>query len=315
MYKISIIIVNYNCEEWLDKLFDSIKSQTYKNFEIIVIDNDSTDNSVALIEKDYQDVKLYRSENVGFGNAVNVASQYATGEFLLILNTDCYLEDNFLQQIVNEYENIPDKDTFGTLGTISYDYDKQLRYKGFYYGGTIDIMTIGCYAKNDEKIIFNCGSPLLIRKEVYLKVGGFCPNIFLYNEDVDLGLRLTLYGYKHYFCDSTQIYHYVGAATGEYSPQKLEWYLVGELNTILNNFSILLFISLPVHTGFFIALLLFYLFSGKLKFVKAILRGYGNIFTHFGEILRFRRIVQDNRKISDFGIMKRMHYGLGRLGI
>ena len=315
MYKISIIIVNYNGQEWLDKLFYSIKSQMYKNFEIIVIDNSSTDNSVDFIEKNYQEAKLYQGENVGFGNAVNVASQHATGEFLLILNTDCYLEDNFLQKIVNEYENIPEKDSFGTLGAISYGYDKQPTHNRDFYGGTVDIMTIAYYAKDDKKIIFNCGSPLFLKKDLFLKVGGFCPNIFLYNEDVDLGLRLTLYGYKHYFYDNVKIYHYGGGATGVYSPQKLEWYLVGELNTIINNFNILLFISIPVHSAFYLALLIFYLLSGKMEFVKAILRGYRNIFVNFSKILRFRRIVQNKRKINDFRIIKRMHYGLTRLGI
>jgi GT2 family glycosyltransferase len=314
VYKISIIIINFNGKEWLDKLFDSIKSQTYKNFEIIVIDNSSTDKSIEFIEKNYQEVKLYRSENVGFGKAVNVASQHAMGEFLLILNTDCYLEDHFLQKIINEYDNIPEKDTFGTLGAISYGYDKQPIHNNI-YGGTIDIMTIGYYANSDQQIIFNCGSPLFIKKDLYLKVGGFCPNIFLYNEDVDLGLRLTLYGYKHYFCEHIKIYHYGGGATGVYSPQKLEWYLVGELNTILNNFSLLLFISIPVHSAFYLALLIFYLLSGRIKFVKAILKGYKNIFFNLSKILRFRQVIQKNRKINDFKIMRRMHYGLTRLGI
>jgi len=311
MYKISIIIVNYNGQKWLDKLFNSIRSQTYKQYEIIVIDNASTDHSVDLIEN-YQEVQLYQCENLGYGTAVNTASQYATGDFLLILNTDCYLKEDFLQKVIDEYNNIPEKETFGTLGILTYDYDKKPIYQEM-YGGKIDIMAVGCYAKKEKDIIFNGGSPLFIKKELYLKAGGFCPNIFLYNEDTDFGLRLTLYGYKHYFCDSTQIYHYVSGSTGDYSPKKLEWYLVGELNTILNNFNVLLLISLPVHFTFFIALLIFYLLSGKIEFVKAILKGYQNIFTRLGQILSFRKIVQNNRKISDIEIAKRMYYGLSRL--
>jgi len=314
MYKISIIIVNYNGQRWLDKLFNSIRSQTYKNYEIIVIDNASTDHSVDLIEESYKEVQLYRSENFGYGTAVNTASKHATGDFFLILNTDCYIKEDFLQKIINEYENTPEKDTFGTLGILIYDYNKKPIHEDV-YGGTLDIMAVGCYAKKDKDIIFNGGSALFVKKDLYLNIGGFCPNIFLYNEDTDFGLRLTLYGYKHYFCDSTKIYHYVGGLTGDYSPQKLEWYIVGELNTILNNFNLLLFISLPIHFAFFIALLIFYLISGKIEFVKAILKGYKNIFTNFGKILRFRKIVQKNRKISDIEIAKRMCNGLSRLSI
>jgi len=86
MQKISIIIVNYNDQKWLKKLFDSIKSQTYTNYEIIVVDNDSTDNSVDFIERNYTKAKLYRSKNLGYGNAANTGSKQATGEFLIFLN-------------------------------------------------------------------------------------------------------------------------------------------------------------------------------------------------------------------------------------
>ncbi len=315
MQKISIIIVNYNDQKWLKKLFDSIKSQTYTNYEIIVVDNDSTDNSVDFIERNYTKAKLYRSKNLGYGNAANTGSKQATGEFLIFLNPDIYLEEDFLEKVIKEYNGISEKETFGTMGVLLYDYDKQPIPNYDCYGGTIDIMAVGYPAKKGKSIIFNGGSPFFIKRDLYLKTGGFCPNIFLYNEDTDFGLRLMLYGYKHYFCESTRFYHYGSGTVGTYSPKKIEWYIVGELNTILNNFNWLLFISLPVHTCFFIAVLLFYLLSGKMEFVKAILRGYKNIFTHFGKILRFRRVVQANRKRSDFVILKRMHYGLSRITI
>ena len=86
---ISIIIINYNGKTWLEKLFDSLLSQTYKKFEIIFIDNNSQDNSVEFVKNNYSDnrIKIIQSKtNIGFAGGNNLALQYAQGSYILLLN-------------------------------------------------------------------------------------------------------------------------------------------------------------------------------------------------------------------------------------
>ena len=313
---VSIIIVNWNGKKWLKKCLDSLHSQTYNNFEIIFVDNNSQDDSVEFVEKNYPLVKIVKSDNLGFGHACNLGTQNAKGNFLMFFNEDTYVDENFVSKFINKYNLIKDKNKIGTIGCVLEDYNKKILNKKLGFGFTIDWMTAPTINFDKEKIFYNTGCPLFIAKNVFNEAGGFCKNIFLFSEDLDLCWRLNLMGYKHFFLEDVYIYHYGGGVIGGYfSPKKLSYYLKGELNCIFNNYS-----SLFLPFAFFYFLFFYfwlsigYLLIGKFEYSKTI--NYtiiSELRYNLKNILAFRQIVQAKRLVSDWQLTNKINFIPSRL--
>ena len=100
-YTASIIVVNYNGQEWLPALFRSLESQSFSDFEVIMVDNASTDGSVEFVEREFPQVKLIRSqENLGFAQGNNLGMAHARGKHLVLLNSDTVTEKDWLGELV-----------------------------------------------------------------------------------------------------------------------------------------------------------------------------------------------------------------------
>ncbi|MDO8515114.1 MAG: glycosyltransferase family 2 protein [bacterium] len=306
---VSIIIVNWNGKKWLKKCLDSLKSQTYKNFEIIMVDNASTDDSVAYVKKNYPEVSIYQSENKGFGHGCNLGAIKAKGEFLMFFNEDMYVDKNFLEIYVQEYEKIEKKELVGTIGCSIASYNKIIpECAKKMYGFGIDLMGAPMLNKKPDKIFHNTGCPLFISRLLFIKIGGFCENIFIYSEDIDICWRLNIYGYKHYFLKDTAIYHYGGGVMGDFSDKKLANYIKGEINALMNNYSWpFLILGIFYFLMFYLLMFAVYLTTGKQTYAKVIVSTiYREFRYNIKNILVFRKVVQLNRKISDRQLLGRI---------
>ena len=108
MKKVSVIIVSYNVRSYLAHAIDAILKSNYKKLEIIVVDNHPYDGTCDYLKENYQDIKtlhvISNSENVGFGKAVNQASEVATGEYMMVLNPDTIIEENTISTMVEYLE-------------------------------------------------------------------------------------------------------------------------------------------------------------------------------------------------------------------
>lgn len=310
---VSIIIVNWNGRNWLKKCLDSLRAQTCKDFEIILVDNSSTDDSVGFVRDNYPEVAISHSENRGFGYSCNLGAKKAKGKFLMFFNEDMYVDKDFVERYLEEYERIEDKDNIGTIGCAVADYDRSKVISEEAYGFSIDLMAAPVFNFDKAKIFHNTGCPLFILKDLFLKIGGFCENIFLYGEDIDICWRLSLYGYQHYFFQDIYIYH--NCAAGSFTEKKLHLYMRGEINGIFNNYSILF---LPIGFAYFLifyfVLSLVYLLSGRWLFFKTICMTILSEFRYnFRNIVAFRKTVQSRRKVSDWLLIRRMNIMPSRL--
>ncbi len=105
---ISIIIVNYNGKKWLRQCLDSLLKQTYKFYEIIVVDNNSADGSVKFLKKNYKEIVLIENgDNYGFAKGNNIGLKKAKGDYILLLNNDTYVEKDFLNDFLKAFDAIP----------------------------------------------------------------------------------------------------------------------------------------------------------------------------------------------------------------
>ncbi|MDR6405983.1 MULTISPECIES: glycosyltransferase family 2 protein [Chryseobacterium] len=227
--KLSIIIVNYNVTQLLRNCLLSIqKYMEDLNYEVIVIDNASTDSSWGDLIPEFPKVHFISSENnEGFAKANNKAVQSATGEYLLVLNPDTELEGFYMKDILDFAESQPD---FGCLGVRMHDANGEFlpeskRSVPDMYNSFEKLFTN--FRKNNSKSYYRndigefenaevdviTGAFLLIKKDVYLKVGGFDEAYFMYGEDIDLCYTLLMNGYRNFYYGKASIFHYKGEST------------------------------------------------------------------------------------------------------
>lgn len=213
---ISIIIPNYNGKKYLQDCLESIKAQTYTDYEIIIIDNASTDDNYSWLLQ--QDEILFKrlDQNYGFSKAVNEGIQLSRGEYVLLLNNDTVLEPNFLKEIRQAIE-VDHKIFAVSSKMISYQDRSIIDDAGDEYtllGWTLkcgDGKPVEAYTKPRE-VFSACAGAALYRKSIFDEIGYFDEHFFAYMEDVDISYRARTYGYKNTYCPTAHVYH-IGSAT------------------------------------------------------------------------------------------------------
>jgi len=205
---VSIIIINYNGKLYLEKCLESIKKIKYDNLEIIVVDNNSTDGTMEFLVQNYPSIiTLKLDKNYGFAKPNNVAAKIAKGDFLLFLNNDTEVTPNFLTELV---QVLVGNDQIGICQSLLLKPNGEIDSSGDF------IDTIGV-VYNSKKPIDKIreissarGASMIIRKELFLDLGGFDEQFFVSFEDVDLGWRTWIKGYKVVINPKSVVYHHGG---------------------------------------------------------------------------------------------------------
>jgi GT2 family glycosyltransferase/lipopolysaccharide/colanic/teichoic acid biosynthesis glycosyltransferase len=230
---LSIIIVNYNVKEFLQNLLHSIEKASLNiSNEILIVDNASDDGSVELIREKFPSVKLIsNTENLGFGKANNQALEIATGNFLLLINPDAIVSEDTLDNMMRFFENNPKAGLAGCK-ILNPDGTLQLACRRSFPGPWTSFCKVTglsnlfpksklfarynlTYLDEDQTYEVDAisGSFMMMRKEIYDKVGGFDEEFFMYGEDLDLCYRIQQAGFKVFYSHTTQIIHYKGEST------------------------------------------------------------------------------------------------------
>jgi len=213
MPKISIIIVNYNGKTLLEKCLESLFKVNYDNFEVILVDNNSTDETVDFIKKNYPSIILIKLDsNKGFAEPNNIGSKIAKGEHLLFLNNDTIVTPNFISELVKVIEN----DTkIAICQSLLLKLDGSIDSSGDF----IDKLGVvyNSKTKTDEirEISSARGASMIIRKKIFKELNGFDEKFFVSFEDVDLGWRTWISGYKVVINPKSIVYHLGGQTTNK----------------------------------------------------------------------------------------------------
>lgn len=306
--RVTLIVVNWNGRRFLERLLNSLKSQTYKNLEIIMVDNSSSDDSVDFVKKSFPEITLLSSENLGFGHSCNLAVEKSTGEYLAFLNEDMYLPKDFVENMMSFYIQQSRKfKNVGAVGCRIADFDTDPTLTPVTYGGRIDLFGYPISKFDKEDLFGISGSPLFMAKRTYVDIGRFCPDIFLYGEDIDICWRLRLFGYKLLINPDAYLHHFGGGVSGGFKPKKVALLLASNIVPILNCYSTpLLLVVLPMYTVYILSVLAFLTFRNG--FDKAIAKEYfkcvKNVFVKLPSILSYRKFVQGGRKMSEKEMFK-----------
>ena len=218
---VSVILVNYNTLQLTADCIRSIRKQTRGvEYEIIIVDNASTDGSKDYFQKDKGLKYIYSETNHGFGIANNIGVDYAKGKYVLFLNTDTLLENNMINTMFHFLENSPYH--IVGCGCILTDIESKPMHS---YGWFPTIFSellyfIRCCRKKENlqmdnasrKVDYITGADLFMRKDAFLNIGRFDSNIFMYYEETDLQKRLHDVGFEIHLLGITGITHLEGGS-------------------------------------------------------------------------------------------------------
>lgn len=261
---IQIIIPNWNGAKMLAHCLDSLKNQSFSDFKVTVVDNGSSDESLALLQQEYQDVDVISLDhNSGFSIAVNLGIQQASGEWILLLNNDMEVAPDCLEHLVKGVSQY-DEDTFFALKMMSFHQRETIDGAGdaFLRGGVgyrIGTLEKDCKAyQHDRRIFGACAGAALYHHSLFEKIGLFDEDFFAYLEDVDLNLRAARHGMNCMFLSKAVVYHIGSATSGsKINPLTIRLSTRNNLSLLTKNYPIsyLLRFFLPVMTFQFMWLL------------------------------------------------------------
>ncbi len=240
--KTSVIIPNWNGLDLLADCLTSLSQQIVKNFEVIIVDNGSSDGSIKYIEENFPKFKIIKlDKNYGFAKAVNIGFKKSNAEFVVVLNNDTKTRKDWLQNLIKAAEG--HKQVFAVCSKLLNFYNPTL-IDGV--GVTINEVgqakSLGFQKKDgkefsEERYVFGVtGGAALFRRDLFLKLGGFDEKYFMYFEDLDLSWRAQLLGYKSIYCPSAVVYH-KHKASSKKRPQHLEyWQYRNMIATVIKDF-------------------------------------------------------------------------------
>ena len=310
--EISIVLVSWNNSAQLQRCLKSLDAQTYRDFETIIVDNGSTDllvddqlaqNSSIIIE--------HLHKNLGFAIANNIGSRLARGKWLVLLNTDAFPEPHWLQNLAAAEAN-PSVASFSSR-QLQANNPEFLDGAGDAYHVSGMAWRIGLgypansYGLKPTYLFSPCAAAAMYLREAFLDVGGFDEDFFSYFEDVDLGFRLQLKGYRSMYVPDA-IVHHIGSATFGvrsdfafyHSHRNMVW-------TYFKNMpASMLWRYLPVHIMANLIYLIYYTLRGR---GKVLWKAKWDAIKGLPKALKKRSIIQRTRRISNRDLLASMQHG------
>lgn len=289
---VAVVILNWNGQKLLEKFLPGIVLSQYKNLQMIVGDNASTDNSLAFVEQHYPQIRIIKNDrNYGFAEGYRKVLSQVKADYYVLLNSDVEVPPNWIAPVVAQME--ADPLIAVAQPKIKWQKNKvQFEYAGA-AGGFLDLhgfpfcrgrlfdtveMDNGQYDDGAE-IFWASGAALFIKSKLWEEVGGLDPDFFAHMEEIDLCWRLKNLGYKVVFCPNAEVYHVGGGTLNSNNPYK----------TYLNfrNNLIILQKNLPLGDAYFRIFVricidfiawLHFLAQGKVAFALAVSKAHCHFF-------------------------------------
>lgn len=273
--RVTIIIPNYNGLKFMEPCFKALSKQTYRDYEILVVDNGSTDGSVDWL-KEHEIPAIYLEHNIGFSGAVNIGIREAKTLYVILLNNDTEVEADYVRELVKAIEQSP-KIFSVSSKMIQMDHKELIDDAGDMYNilGWAFQRGVGQsskgYAKS-RRVFAACAGAAIYRRQVFDEIGYFDEIHFAYLEDIDVGYRARISGYDNVYCPDAVVYH-VGSGTSgsKYNTFKVKLAARNQVYLNYKNMPVLQLVlnALPLSIGIFIK----YLFFRKIGFGSTFIEG------------------------------------------
>lgn len=280
--EVSVIIPNFNGLAYLEGVLSGLERQSMKNFEVILVDNGSTDGSCAFVASQYSWVHIIElPENFGFSRAVNEGIKAARAPYVLLLNNDTEVEPDFLKEMTEGIQR--HKKAFSCQAKMLQFHERDKMDDGGNYYCALGWAFAGGKGKaaehydKEKKIFSSCAGAAIYRKKIFEKIGYFDDEHFAYLEDLDVGYRARIYGYENWYIPGAVVYH-VGSGTSgsRYNQFKIRYSSRNNIYMIYKNMPFLqIILNLPfLLVGFGMKILFFCLKGYGREYLAGIKNGF-----------------------------------------
>lgn len=310
MALVSLLVLNYNGRKFLETVLPSIERQTFRDFEVVLIENGSTDDSEAYVREHWPNVRIVALKpNVGFSRAVNAGFEAATTKYAALICNDNRLDEHWLEHMMKAVEANP----AGIFSGRNMDYFHPEVVDDV--GGANNLLgypiALGHLQPmrpewNEVREVFAfCGNCFVVDCELFLELGGFDGRHFAYLEDSDLGWRARLYGHPSYCVGQAVSFHMLSATLGRESENKRYLIERNRIYMLMKNLSLATLLKLlPLMLGFDLAKTIFFLLTANWLECRVIIRaGWWNV-RNLSALRRQRSQIQGRRTITDREVLR-----------
>lgn len=282
MSEVSVVIPNYNGMEYLKDCLDSLEAQSMKDFETILVDNGSEDESLSFVRERYPEVRIKRLEkNYGFCRAVNEGIRMSKSPYVILLNNDTRADVRFAEELLSEIKKYPGCFSVQAKLLMMSEPDKMDDAGNFYCAlGWAFAEGKGKpetdYRKS-RRIFAGCAAAAIYKRSVFKEIGLFDERHFAYLEDVDIGYRARISGYQNRFSSEAVVYHQGSGTTGSvYNEFKIRYSSRNNVYVIFKNMPVLqILLNLPLLAAGFLVKGLFFTVKGYgLEYMKGVFNGF-----------------------------------------
>ena len=305
MAHISIIMLNFNGKEYLKRSIPAVQNLNYQDHEFIIVDNGSDDGSIEFIEKQ-NSIRLIKSPRYREKNfACNYAIEQAYGDFILLLDNDIVLVDpDIIQKLITMYTNY---DKPGVIGLAVHDENINLSSRYGSYFGYYFIKEVKKYSTEQIKkfhgmVVPATGGQIFIRKSLWLEIGGYDSHLKFGGDDNDLGIRLSLLGYKNYlYSKSNQVHIGINERLDNLNyKRKFKLIFYAHLYTIVKNYRFFnMIISLNIYFCFTVLKAIKQALLRKhFGPISGFFRGFALFLKNLPHAIEKRKCIQKNRTVN-----------------
>lgn len=298
MNQVTVVIPNYNGIKYIRECLQTLRDQEEDTpeYETIVVDNGSSDGSVGVIEEEFPEVSLIRlSENTGFCHAVNVGIENAHTPFVILLNNDTKVYPDFVKALYRAMD--ADKALFAVSAQMLMWDDPELlddagdQYNAFGWAYARGKGKPAADYAQMRNVFSACGGAAIYRKTVFEQIGLFDEVHFAYLEDLDIGYRARIFGYRNAYTPDAKVVHYGSASTGSrYNEWKTVQAAANNVYVVYKNMPLLQILwNLPfLLIGFFVKYLFFVRKRMGILYLKGLKKGFGKCFSDRGRKAKIR---------------------------
>jgi GT2 family glycosyltransferase len=298
-----VVIPNWNGQRFLETCLQALRRQTLRDFEVLLVDNASRDESVAYTISRFPEVRVEKlKRNVGFAGAVNTGIRVAGGRYVALLNNDTEADPRWLEELVGTMEAHPE---LGSAASKMLDFRERTLIDGIGDGLSwyLRPYKIGCLERDrgqydaPRPVFGACAGAAIYRREAFDTVGLFDEDFFAYLEDVDWSFRAQLAGFPCRTVPSAVVYHIGSATSGRESP--FVHYLTHRNRVYLLAKNVPLPLMRRHGTKVARAIAQEFSWNSPEENYRTILRAHAAACLGLGRALRKRRQVQRLRRVSD----------------
>ena len=312
--KVAVVIVHWNKQDLLEQFLPAVCNSDYPNLEIYIIDNASTDNSVAYVNEYFPHVKIIElSENHGYAGGYNLGLKYIKADYYILLNNDIEVPRNWINPIISLMEQ--DKKIAACQPKmLDFIHRNQFEYAGA-SGGYIDTFGYafcrgrlfdqlemdGNQYDTVEEIFWATGACMFVRAESFHRAGGFDEHFFAHMEEIDLCWRFQLMGEKVMVVPQSHVYHVGGGTLNKMSNQKT--YLNFRNNLIMltkNSSTLTLMWLIPIRSTLDLVSSIMFFLKGEFGFFAAVHHAHVDYFFKFRKWWKLRNQVKPLIRNSKF---------------